>query len=851
MRRTQSYTVMPWTGGINTSVDPGVLNPQELVQADNVQFSSSGARIKRESLEYLDSDLEAPDFRSSSGTTRTLKWTTSALVNLASLNERLVVGEKINVSGVTNYGALAASILTRTSIPQVQTVLCVGDTAGSLAGKYFLLSAGDDGFDYYVWFTVSGVGVDPAITGRTGINVVISTGDSASTVASAVNTVIDAHASFASSVSTATVTITNVLGGLTEDASAGTSGFTVTVTTKGGHSITYTGSSSLSESSTAAGAIEVERASKVISITDYWRYASGESKSQIIVYATNNFQLFTLDDAGRRVQIHGQEQVSTVVCAAASTLTTGDYFLINGPNNLTNYYVWYNIDAGGGDPAVANRTAIPVAVAAADTPAQVATKTQLAIDATALTATVDSATVTITNPSSGLANRTADFNTGFTFATTHYGATNPVNSVSQICTGVIDEDLVMSFSGIGNYMVQYNPTDNAKYQLLVPNINGAEAFPDPSFFFQHLGRMWCNDKTNRDRLHYSETFDKTLWLGFGDSGAMDVAPGDGDPEGITNAYVYKGMLVVAKKASRHRIVGDSPENFIRETMSSGLGNEGPLAIPVDEQDVIFMSRRGIHSQRATDTYGDVDAAYLSKDIKGSFLEFEAEQLKYSQGTYIPELNSIAISIAEDGDSDPENLWLYNLEVEVPGKDRPGAWYRWPGISCTALSRRFINSKYKIMIGTANGRVISAQNEGDFSDFGVDGIPFKVKTGTLYPGGDPNSIKMFKKITMIYRPKGNFTFTVKAVIDNLKSQSFSFNQISGLDLLGTTFILGNSILGSSNTLAPFTFIMEGHGRGLSLEVSQPSANEQVEIWGFVIEYEEAGLRQSADEESESA
>ncbi len=71
---------MPWVGGINTSVDPGVLNSQELVQADNVQFSSTGARIKREALEHLDKDTAAPDFRSSSGTTRTLKWTTSSLI---------------------------------------------------------------------------------------------------------------------------------------------------------------------------------------------------------------------------------------------------------------------------------------------------------------------------------------------------------------------------------------------------------------------------------------------------------------------------------------------------------------------------------------------------------------------------------------------------------------------------------------------------------------------------------------------------------------------------------------------------------------------------------------------------
>jgi hypothetical protein len=101
-RRTQVFQIMPWVGGINTSVDPGVLNSQELVQADNVQFSSTGARVKREALEYLENTLEAPDFRSSSGTTRTLKWTTTVLASTAFPEERLVVGEKISVTGNDN-----------------------------------------------------------------------------------------------------------------------------------------------------------------------------------------------------------------------------------------------------------------------------------------------------------------------------------------------------------------------------------------------------------------------------------------------------------------------------------------------------------------------------------------------------------------------------------------------------------------------------------------------------------------------------------------------------------------------------------------------------------------------------
>jgi hypothetical protein len=608
------------------------------------------------------------------------------------------------------------------------------------------------------------------------------------------------------------------------------------------YSITYEGLSSLSESNTAAGSITVERASAVISYHDYWRYSSDQADTQVGVYATDDFQLFYLDEAGRRVQILGQELTQTILCGDAASLTSGDYFLLDSANDENGYYVWYNKASGGGDPGISGRTAVPVAIGGSDTAAQVATATRAAIDALAdFTATLNTATVTIACVSAGVTTPAEDSNTGFTFTVTKYGATAPADAVGTIRMLTFNERLLIFFSGLGNKPVVWNPDEDDKYQLLSPNA------PDATYGLIHLGRIWCNDKTNKGRLHYSQTFDETVWLGLGDSGAIDAYPGDGDPEGINNAYVYKGFLVVGKKAKRYRIVGDSPENFFVELISDGMGNEGPLAIPVDETDVVFMSRRGIHSQAATDTYGDTDSSYLSSDIKPTFNSWAADQLKYTQGVYVPELNSIALSVAEEGQNGQNAVWLYNFEVQVPGKQRPGVWYRWPNISCTALNRRFTNGIYKLVFGTNDGRIIQAQKANDYADFGDNGILFSIRSGTIYPGGDPHAIKAFKKISMIYRPKGNFTFALKATIDNQQPQFFGFNQISGLDLLGVNFVLGSSILGSSATLAPYTWSMEGYGRGVTLEITQPSADEQVEIWGFIVEYENADLLQANDNE----
>ena len=841
-RRTRLFTQTPWVGGLNTSLDSAMIPAQELVVADNVAFSATGSRIKREGLAYLDPAVPAPDFRSSSGTTRTLKWTTNALINIGTPNQRLVLNELITVAGNASYVATATPVLTITSIPEVQTVACTADTAGSLAGKYFLISAGDTGTNYYVWFKVSGGGSDPALSGKTGVEVDVSTGASANTVGGAVATALTAlSASFASAVnSSGTVTVTNAVGGLTTDASAGTSGFTCGVTTKGGHSITYTASGTLSESSTAAG-LTVTRASSVICGLDYWRF-SGSTNVQARIYATDIGQFFKLNES-TRVQILPQGQVTQVVTVAGSSVPAGSYFLINGPNNQTNYYVWFKVSSSGSDPSIAGRTGVEVDIASTDTAAQVATKLNTSLGALSSvfsTAVSPSTTVTLTALAGGICTNAVDNNTTFTITTPTVGGTVPVTAVSTIRGIVYNNQAIFVFSGLGNKPITYNPDTNAKYQALA---NGT--CPDGAVIWEWQSRLWMNNKTDRDRLEYSPPFDETTWLGSGDSGAMFCGAGDGDPTGINNGYGYKDFMVVGKKANRYRVTGDSPENYRIDLISQGLGNEGAFAIPVDEMDVVFLSRRGVHSQVATDTYGDTMAQYLSAKIKPTFNTWNVNRLQYAQGAFIPELNSIAMSIAESGKGSQNAVWLYNIGVQVPGEDQKGAWYRWPNVSCQSLWRELSSGTYRLMFGTSDGRIVQAQQSSVFSDFGTDGIEYHVKSGTIYVDGNPNSIKAFKRITLYYRPKGNFSFTVTAKIDNHRAQSFVFNQVTGLDLLGQTFVLGQSLLGTTGTLSPFTFTMEGYGRGVVIDITQPTATEQIEIWGIGIEYEPADLEQEVE------
>ena len=64
-----------------------------------------------------------------------------------------------------------------------------------------------------------------------------------------------------------------------------------------------------------------------------------------------------------------------ILCSAGNQMTSGQYFLINSALNATEYYLWYNIDGLGGDPAPFGKTPIQVNINSTDSAAQVASAT--------------------------------------------------------------------------------------------------------------------------------------------------------------------------------------------------------------------------------------------------------------------------------------------------------------------------------------------------------------------------------------------------------------------------------------------------------------------------------------------
>jgi hypothetical protein len=734
-RRTQIFQQLPWSGGINRTVDSGLLPSTDLVAARNVVFALSGARIKRSAHDYFDAFNSTtlstenasgvrPTGHSSSGTTRKLVFTDED-------------GNPVSVSNSTR--------------------------AFFTVGEFIAVTSNEE--DFNLVYATAGAKIT-AISTTTGTNDTV-------------------EYELAASESTPATT-----GDL---------------------------------------AIEVTRVDDFIATHDFWYFDAATNlkiQEQIAVQQTqaNEILLYKHDASANANRLHivpRSSQLATATFDGSSSGvvdTSDDEITITSHGWLTADRLIYDAGPGGADiGGLVSGTAYYVIVVDDNTiqlaNSHINARDELAIDLTA---------VGVSGTAHTLTPDTAD------------NDWSEVSGELRVTFLAFNERLIIAFDQPGVLPRIYDPALDS-FRL----VEGSA----PDFFTMttHFNRIFANDKDDPDRLHYSETGDSDVWNGWNDSGAVDIFPGDGDPVGITTIFPpFKGRLFVAKKSKTYQVVGSAPEDFQPMIISEGLGCEGPLSIAkLDLDDIVYASDKGFHSLAATSSYGDFEGTFLSKKIQPIYDdELNRNRLKYISGAYIPEINSIAFSVARNrGDTRETGFLLYNVELKE--------WYEWPDLDIKGISVRRVGNLRKVIYATSGSRLVETQRPG-FSDFGITAIRYTAQSGTIYPSGNPKGYVGFKKITFYYKPRGRFSFTVTVKIDNQAAQFLSFSQTSEGDALGVDFILGESTLGANNVLAPYTQTIDGYGRGAVITIEQTGTEEQIEIYGFDIEYEDGDTRQETNE-----
>jgi hypothetical protein len=108
-----------------------------------------------------------------------------------------------------------------------------GITAASLSNAYWIMRSAKDATLYHVWHNLDAGGVDPAPVGSSPLEVAITTGDSATTIATAVAAIIDGDGNFTSTSSAGVVSVNRTAVGLVTDTADFDAGVAITICRRG------------------------------------------------------------------------------------------------------------------------------------------------------------------------------------------------------------------------------------------------------------------------------------------------------------------------------------------------------------------------------------------------------------------------------------------------------------------------------------------------------------------------------------------------------------------------------------------------------------------------------------------
>lgn len=432
----------------------------------------------------------------------------------------------------------------------------------------------------------------------------------------------------------------------------------------------------------------------------------------------------------------------------------------------------------------------------------------------------------------------SSFNT-ITLAITHGGVTSTT----------INNNLVMGFQGNGVPKVWVAQSTSANLVSMTSSTTVSLPFTVAWICNSFIERLFvAGDPALPDRLYCSVpgTYNNFTQGAVAGSGiVLDVGIGDGDPSGITAIFPGTGgnrILYVAKRRHLYAINCSDVDqrNWSITLISNQIGVINPNSVvTLDETDVIFLSDRGMHSlSQVLQTTAVIPGEFLSFPIQYDYNSIvnSANRGQISL-TYVPSLNSVLFSCKRVGLSTYETIYGFNVELKQ--------WFRWTSVPCNFIFTRFnATSGVDELYSCDVTGFVNKLNQTTLADFG-SAITTRVVSSFIFPDGLPLAEYAFTRLIMIFRSRDNSTFTCQITVDGVTAQSFTVQQrVAGGNTLGSTLLgVTTYILGNIQAVKPYFTHIGGVGSSIQLQFTHNTLNKDFELFGVVLEYEDAGDRQN--------
>lgn len=363
----------------------------------------------------------------------------------------------------------------------------------------------------------------------------------------------------------------------------------------------------------------------------------------------------------------------------------------------------------------------------------------------------------------------------------------------------------------------------------------------PSFGFNHEGRLWGGGNLNDPhRVYYSTTASHEDFTGAG-SGSLSVYPGES--ERLVGGMSYKGLAVLWKFPRGIYIVDTSDPavgNWKVIRLSANVGSTAPVAFSTIDDDVIYVDATGNFQLLSSVTeFGDLQSRNLSR--LALLNQFMTENVDFSalgrvQTVYYGQKREAHFLLASKGAAVNDRRMVVDFNVDIARfrfSDRDTNVSIWMRKDADLIARPLIGDS----TGTVWRLDQSTKSKGGLAYTGEFQTPHLDLSHA-----DPriaSKVKNGQFLELVAEPTGNWDLSVEVYWDGVLRQTIPFNMGSGGAALGS-FVLDTDRLGG-DALVNRRKRLVGSGRRISLKGRNANLNEDFSVARFYIHFEVADER----------
>jgi len=307
---------------------------------------------------------------------------------------------------------------------------------------------------------------------------------------------------------------------------------------------------------------------------------------------------------------------------------------------------------------------------------------------------------------------------------------------------------------------------------------------------------------------------------------------------------FRDALYIFGKTDIRKLTGSSTANFSLAEVSSSVGCLASDSIIEIGGDVLFLAPDGIRTIQATERIGDVELATISKPIQNALqlidIDFTYDQLT---SVVVKEKSQFRYMFGKSGLSATSTAGFIG---SLRTSDQRAGWEFGDlrGFRASCATSGFIGDDEFVLHGDFDGKVYRQERGGTF---GGTNVFASYKTPFL-DFGNPQLRKLFSKVSIFTRPEGDNNFLVTADYDWDDADVFSPTDYTIASTgakaeyrdTATNYNTAGFVYGGA-TKAVIKQGIQGSGSSMLLRFVTTSSANPYSIFGFAIQYEEAGLR----------